>query len=325
MAYIWQINGTPNSGVNLTPATGSVMCFNLISALLQAGWVKFADSDGTTYSSTGAQVTSGTGSPGGLANTSAWIAMRMPVDGGGHEITFQRGTTDLVWRIKWLHGGGFPTTGPDGGTATRTPYHAGERILVGGGTDASPTYATAIAGNGTYKQHIVVQDVAPYAWINMIYTSTGRGWRFIPMLAGSYPSADVAPYVIAISNASWQVAVLGGTASNSTIGDGWYKKGLSGEAWVTFSATNHYTGSSAAIPGSIPVSPYDSKDGLYSMGALRRNAQSESGWKGKIDPGLLCWTGPSRNAGDRIITAGGTYAVINDIAMIWPTGVTVST
>ena len=100
MAYTFSVNNSPT--------TGAMAIYTLISTLVSAGWTKVMDSDGTTYSATGVQVTSGNVGTNGLGNTNAWIRLRAPVVGGKQrEITFQRGTTSLLWRIKYSAYGGF--------------------------------------------------------------------------------------------------------------------------------------------------------------------------------------------------------------------------
>ena len=92
MAYTFSVNNAP--------LTGATAMYTLISTLMSAGWLKKADSDGTTYSSTGVQVTSGNSGTNGLGNTNAWVRLQAPAVNQGtvvnqtREITIQRGTTD---------------------------------------------------------------------------------------------------------------------------------------------------------------------------------------------------------------------------------------
>jgi hypothetical protein len=74
MAYTFSVNNSP--------ATGAVAMYTLISTLVTAGWTKVMDSDGTTYSASGVQVTSGNVGTNGLGNSSAWVRLKAPLVGG---------------------------------------------------------------------------------------------------------------------------------------------------------------------------------------------------------------------------------------------------
>lgn len=96
--------------VNQQPATGSVAMWQLISTLKTAGWSQIDSSDGTTQGAS--QVTNGGAGINGLGNTSAWVRIQAPTTTGGlysqnREFIFQRGTTDLQWRVKYSAVGGF--------------------------------------------------------------------------------------------------------------------------------------------------------------------------------------------------------------------------
>ncbi len=123
-----------------TPATGAVAMWTLINTMVSAGWLVKADSDGSTYNATGGQVTGGASGAHGLGNNSAWVRIQSPLVGGNtRELTIQRGTTDVIWRLKYscnkkFSGGApaatvtpsnqqidqYPETNQDGYTALRT-------------------------------------------------------------------------------------------------------------------------------------------------------------------------------------------------------------
>lgn len=148
------------------PITGTLCMWQFIAAMIAAGWTKPADSDGTTYSAVGAAVSSGAAGAGGLANTGAWVRLRSP--DGMREYVWQRGTTDLTWRMLRAcsqdgSAGNYFTGGTPG--ATRAPTATNQHLLMGGGTDASPTYANLFTTNNTYNFFGFVNNAAPYDWL----------------------------------------------------------------------------------------------------------------------------------------------------------------
>jgi len=215
MAYTFSVNNSP--------ATGAVAMYTLISTLMSAGWLKKMDSDGTTYSSTGVQVTSGNAGTGGLGNTNAWVRLQAPQVNGGavvnqtRELTIQRGTTDLVWRIKYsasaLFTGGSPA-------AAVTPSSTDEIFMMGAATDASPTFYSWISGaTGDERWHFVAGGAAEFysfvAWSQVIGGLTAREAIFLDVMAdGSYPAVDVDPAVV-FCNSSTPFSDIAGFASSN--------------------------------------------------------------------------------------------------------------
>lgn len=334
MAWNFTLDGSTSS-VNLAPSTGAVAVWNIIQTLKQAGWTQVEDADGTTYSSSGAQVTGGASGAHGLGNNGAWVRLRDP--GGTHEISIQRGTTDLVWRVKWSHSARF-TGGSPG--ATRVSSATDEQIVngVGGGTDASPTFTTIFGTNNTYKLHVGADMVAPYDWWwvamdNTTGANNRKGW-FLNMASGSYPSADVAPYIVDFGGSG------AGAAFSSTAikGSGYYKKGLSGEAWVAFYPGVYMTnrpGSATQLAPSTNGSaslaiedgnPYDGYYGELPVPIFRDIAQTTPGWKGFCSTDTYCYSGNKTTAGSTVVTSGdGTKAWVmllaNGHLLRWPVGV----
>jgi len=151
------------SNVNLNPATGSVAMFEWTDFLVSSlGFEILEESDGTTYEAdvpaNGRQITSGAGGAGGFANANAWCRIREPGGAGGREWTVQRDTSNNTdWRLKFSSLDGFTggTPGP-----TQTPSAADEFLLLGAGTDASPSHTTLFGGDGTYRWHLVGFDAA---------------------------------------------------------------------------------------------------------------------------------------------------------------------
>jgi hypothetical protein len=200
MAYTFSVNNIP--------LTGAVAIYQLITTLTTAGWVRKADSDGTTYNSAGGQVTSGNTGTAGLDNSNAWIRMQAPTVGSNtREFTFQRGASNLGWRIKYSANSHFT-----GGTAgiSQTGSATDEVFMTGGGTDASPTFTTFMSPNNSYRWNIVAGGSSEFysfvAWGSAIGTSTtATGLLLDVMAASSYPAADIDPAVAYCSVTSTNV------------------------------------------------------------------------------------------------------------------------
>ena len=112
-----------------TPATGAVAMYELKELLKLAGWTVLSSSDGTTYNSGGDQITSGASGANGMANNNAWFRIRSPAGAGAVSFTFQRGTTNLAWRIVRSRTAGFTTGSP---SATVVPSASDGGTMLGG-------------------------------------------------------------------------------------------------------------------------------------------------------------------------------------------------
>jgi hypothetical protein len=130
---------------NNSPATGAIAMYTLLSTLITATWTKPKDSDGTTYSSSGVRITGGGSGANGLANNSAWFVVSAP---NGRQFCIQRGTTNQAWKIKYSKAAGFVGGSP---SATQVPSATDEQVIVGGGTDASPTFYTLFGSDNSYR------------------------------------------------------------------------------------------------------------------------------------------------------------------------------
>jgi hypothetical protein len=324
MAWIFQKSATPNDAVNLSPATGAELVFFLQQALKQAGWVVQSWSDGSTMSATNTGWTHGGSGAGGSANSNAWIRIRSPEGAGGRELTFQRGTTNLVWRHKISHSVGFTT----GGTASQTPSASDQAIVAGGGTDASPTFHSWLSTDATYKAHIGTDNAAPYNAYCFIVPNGGgltRHWWFINMSTGSYPSGDVAPYIIDLNNAAAtdEEFAANTTAGSDGIGQGYYKKGISGESFRIFRGLTYNAVTTVVLPQGIGANPYDGDDNILPIPVSRvaNGIDPDPGWKGFCPTDMLGWPSSTRNDGDFADVGGARYVYFDDIALRWPPGV----
>jgi hypothetical protein len=230
---------------NQTPTTFAYCMYNLLSCMSSAGWSIMAWSDGTTVHNTGTipgPYAAGPGSPdpvfpltgtfpntgaagaNGMDNTNAWWVMRQPKGtgsvgayGGNRMIVFQRGTTDVLWRMKYSVG---PTSGhvsqyQFASDATHTPslyasVTQDDATFVGGGTDASPTFLTCfpVGQRGTTRFNVMANDglafeTAPFGvWASAWNAGAGFfpsfGFIFEPCAAGTTAPGELDPFVIGV-------------------------------------------------------------------------------------------------------------------------------
>lgn len=271
MAYTFSIANTP--------ATGSVAMYLIKTTLVTAGWTVTADSDGSTYNSSGGQVTTGASGAGGLGNTNAWIRLQAPTVGSNtRELTFQRGTTDLVWRVKYSANAHF-TGGSPG--ISQTGSATDEVFMLGGGTDASPTFTAGwFATNGAYRWHIAAGGATElysfYAIALTSSTTTQQNAMFLDvMAAGSYSASDIDPAVMYCSSAaagaagiSEAVATTFSSSANVTnpaIARAWLGPTSAAGASITSNSVNVNMGTYGNNFGnatSLAVNPFSTKDTL---------------------------------------------------------------
>jgi hypothetical protein len=186
---------------NSLPATGAQCIHKLLTALLAQLWTKPKDSDGTTYSASGVQITGFNSGTNGLANTSAWFVVRDP--NSARSFCFQRGTTNLLWRTKYSAGAGFTGGSP---SATQVPSATDEQVLQGAGTDASPTFHTFFGADGTLRFNCMAGDsTVGYSFFWDAFTAGNAGsphfgMALDVMAAGSFPAADTDPAIIYLVN-----------------------------------------------------------------------------------------------------------------------------
>lgn len=182
---------------------------------------------------TGAFSNTGAAGANGLDNAQSWFVMRQPPGtgsvtpgnalpgpyGGNRMISFQRGTAanDFQWRIKYSVG---PTSGHASqyqfaSDATHTPslYSSAtqdEFYVMGGGTDAAPTFATLFGGvasnRGICRFNCMANDglsgeTAPFGvWASAWKAGAGffpdMGFIFDPMVPGTTAPGELEPYII---------------------------------------------------------------------------------------------------------------------------------
>src|ERR1019366_386639 len=191
-----------------TPATGAAAMYIVLSSLVTAGWLVKSDSDGTTYASSGGQITGGGSGTHGLANADAWFRIQAPIVGSQHrEFTFQRIATNASWRVKYSASAGFTGGSP---AATQTPTATDEVVIVGSGTDASPTGAALFAADSAYRFNMIAGDSSAgygFYWFanannQNSATAITSGFLLDIMQSGSYSASDTDPCVIYFGSAA---------------------------------------------------------------------------------------------------------------------------
>lgn len=226
---------------NQQVTTSGEIFFKLKETLKAAGWTVVSSSDGTTLNASGDQITQAGSGAGGMYNVRAWFRIRSPSFAAKtREFIFQPVTAVAsAWRIKYSVDG-FSTIGSQ--TATVTPSGADEVILLGGGTDASPTGGTANwadGGAGTRLNVICGNAAEGYAWYLLgwlpnLTSATTTVFGFDYLL--NTDAADVDPYALLVAPNSaflWHI-----TQSNSVFGTystqqrAWILKGLAGAGFV---------------------------------------------------------------------------------------------
>jgi hypothetical protein len=186
MAYTFSVNNTPS--------TNAVAMYQLVAALMSAGWLKMMDSDGTTYSSTGVQVTHGGTGTGGLGNTSSWVRLQSPPTNGGaivnqtRELTIQRGTTDVLWRIKYSAYGNFTGGVP---TATATPTNETAGAYSETNQDATTSLNNTVFGAGQSFVGNGSALISARFFLKKASSPTGQAFAKVYAHTGSFGTASV--------------------------------------------------------------------------------------------------------------------------------------
>lgn len=296
MAYTFLVNNLMSTQV--TPA---YHIWNLISTLITAGWTKVMDSDGTTYSALGTQVTGPNTGTNGLDNSRAWVRLQAPAVNGGavvdqtREFTFQRGTAlNTDWRIKYsasaLFTGGSPA-------ATVTPSSADEIFMIGGGADATPTFYTWLYDNTEVQRYHIVAGGADefYSFASWVTGTTNATLAvnhpaiFMDVMApGSFPSVDVDPAVVYISSSgnsgisqSHASTPPASTVTNPCLARAWFGSTSAAGASLTSNNVNVGTFTYGNFQStSIGTNPWTNKDDMFPLWYGTNQSTGKKGIKG---------------------------------------------
>lgn len=309
---------------NQIPLNPETSIFMLKSLLKTAGWTIAACGTGT-----GGTATSGTtdllSSSVIMTSIRSWFCVRRP--SATQSFTFQHDATannSTTWRIKYSPGG-FATTASQTNNTTPGPVTGSEEIiLVGGGTDNSPTFAAAFAGNTPlYRTNIIADNLAPHGWWFAQWPIGGgsvasNAMVFDPMLSGSYDVLDVDPYIHYFRTTSpFQAA---GLCSPINGPFGYFRRGLTGATGSIFMAQRFIQGGSApvvVIPGALPTNIYTGQDEVFLIPYARSILQGVwSGWKGFGT--MMKWVGQVHNCGDTLnISTTRDHIVAGQCALSW--------
>jgi hypothetical protein len=203
MAYIFSTN------VVSALYDGAADYFALKEMLKAAGWTVIATGDGLGLYGAGSDVlASAGGGAGGMANARAYWTLQQPAGGaapyaGSRQLTWQTGSgfglaaNRYDARVVWSEGG---TANLGAASYDTVPAFSDERILMGGGTPAAPTYAAWQQGAGS--RSIMVGGVAENFSILMLSWVSGNppgSVFFVDGLKRIVPG-DLHPFVVHCRN-----------------------------------------------------------------------------------------------------------------------------
>lgn len=187
-----------------TPTTGDYAALSIKDRWKEWGATVPMSSTGAGggYSSSTDVITAAVGagsmSAAGLTTGLGWVKLRLGTGAnsvGYREVCIQRGTSSILWRVT------YSPTGFLGGTPgdTRVPSavtSTDQVTLLGGGTDASPTFAQLFPGDGLFNLTIAYDAATLYYRAHFLLNSgptSNGGIGILPMLPGSYPAIDFDP------------------------------------------------------------------------------------------------------------------------------------
>ena len=266
MSYICSIK-------KLTTEQDTNIIFDLKTALKLKQWSVLSSSDGTTYNSTGDQITTATTGAGGMNNTNAWFRIQAPPIGGvTRELCIQR-TTVNNYRLKYSYSAGF-TGGTPG--ATRVPSATDEGVFFGSGTDAAPT--GALLFRTTSNAYIMsLGDITDgYCFfVGSLRTFQSQvpdlqGCLFFDKISdNSISVGDVDGYLCYAHSGTNQSVQneteFGNTTASPAAAFTWFKKGLIGEGYVS-AFMFQYTGfSNLSINSDLGTNSITNKEDLLPL------------------------------------------------------------
>lgn len=220
---------------------------------------------------------------------SSYIGIRMPaVRGITRRLCIQVSSVgpasafNVRMKIAW--GGDYNIAG--GGTATQVPTVAGEEIVIGGGTDAAPTFAAWGPNTGSYIFQGLGYSDSPAGAVALMYPPAGSaeggaGWFFAmdPLVSGTYETG--CDDVILISCA--QATPTSGDLTGETHCFARSQLGLGGEAWEELKMLNV-----GSIPGGAPARPRDNKKPVATILYARDTSPVDSFGESR----MFKWYGP---------------------------------
>ena len=259
---------------NVTIAQGGAADFlyATYAALTSGSWDCLGSGLGAAggYSSSGSLVTSAAS----FNSNNSWVRMREPGGAGGREYIFQRSTAATTAVVKYSRADGFTGGSP---AAAVSPTSTDTRIIVGGGTDASPTGVSICGGTG-YIQAIASNTAVngAYGFWTFQYAATTGILGGIMMTEGispgSTPASDADP--------SWRMHSTNGTSwwsgsPGGTVLSWWQGYNLAGEVYITGASFGYpgFTGNNMATMSQMwptagapfGLDPYDGKSSFFPL------------------------------------------------------------
>lgn len=297
MAYLLSnVESPPNSGL-----LAQSRMFYFKNLLKSAGWSVTSSGDGiSVYSSTGDILTGLSTGASGIANNRSWFAIRSP--DLANSFVFQNtvaGGTTGQWRIKWSPGGTFNT----GGSATTSRSASNEVVVVGGGTNSSPT-GTSFGTNSNVIMLAVASNTSPYTFWSVTRASSfyfdslvscfsgdASPYVWVDDLAGpfdavrgTFPSPGISP--------SFSSKFFAPSATPTTlISSSTYRYGFGGGDLV--GAQQYSSGWNAQLSGGVAPDPLSGADILSPVAYL--TSLTSPGWKGLSQS--IYWRGAMRSSG----------------------------
>ena len=259
--------------------------FNFKATLKLAGWVVTSSGTGSagTYNASGDNIVAYTD-----FGSNSWFVVAHPtLDGYQRYLCFQMSTTNNTHQVRikmaWdPYNSGSPS-------ATVVPTSADQQILLGSGTDASPTYASLFSSSGSGPDQNIYcmagDSTEKFSFYLFCYKNNAAPidtslQALVMMQRLNSNALDIDPYVYAAQS----VPIFGTTTSdwgNAGSGQpfGWYKKGLSGSAFIRYPICYYGSDSSTSIPGQFGSNPYDTSITLLPM-IFMRTTGGQTGIKG---------------------------------------------
>lgn len=298
------------------PATIAGLPWELKELLVDAGWTVTQSSDGTTYNATGDQLAAETD----LDNDLAWFVVQSPA---GREFCWQTSdpaSTPEEWRLKYSPAEGFGSGAPD---ATTTPTGTDEVIMVGGGTDAAPTFDVLFnASAGSINFQAAAQDGGEYGWWMLCYLDATAADTLVfcdPMVPGSYPTEDGDPVVVCARSSATATQF----GSLQTVGTTLAPLGLLDTTYQNLFGLNYEHSGARTLPAGNGITavanPFNARQETAPVIWQRPSLVSPNGWKGVSQ--LLRWNGGSNSSGSRVtIRSDYDHVVFGHLVLDWDGG-----
>jgi hypothetical protein len=283
--------------VSQTPANYSACVFQLKQLMKTAGWLAKSSSDGTTFNSSGDQISTGVSGAGGFNNSGAWERLQDPA--GIREVVLQRSTSgSLAWWIKYSALAKFT-----GGSASVAPTATDGQNVVG--TSAAGT--TLFTGvEGSLRCHCFADNAAPYTFGMVCYSNGGSTTRAFLVMdglqTGSFNVLDQDPIVFLWANSGVNIfasasnnypLILSNNAAGAQGVWGWIKFNIAGATWQSLACLEVEDNGLPVIPGGFPTSSYSGNDEIFPISVGRISSRvAPNGYKGVLK--TLRWLGPQR-------------------------------